>query len=132
MQHQGCLSGSAACRVPAARVPSSVVVAAMAKRREGTEHRFGGDWTKAKLDVLAHYLSAYTTALEHKPTRARPFRKVYIDAFAGTGYRTSRREASDSSGGQLPFPDLAEAEPQALLDGSARLALKTQPRFDYY
>ena len=30
------------------------------------------------------------------------------------------------------MPDLAEAEPQALLDGSARLALKTAPRFDRY
>lgn len=30
------------------------------------------------------------------------------------------------------MPDLAEAEPQALLDGSARLALKTEPRFNRY
>ena len=30
------------------------------------------------------------------------------------------------------MPDLAEAEPQALLDGSARLALRTEPRFDRY
>ncbi len=30
------------------------------------------------------------------------------------------------------LPDLAEKEPQALLDGSARLALKTEPRFDRY
>ncbi len=30
------------------------------------------------------------------------------------------------------LPDLADNEPQALLDGSARLALKTEPRFDRY
>jgi three-Cys-motif partner protein len=30
------------------------------------------------------------------------------------------------------LPDLAEREPQALLEGSARLALKTEPRFDRY
>jgi hypothetical protein len=34
--------------------------------------------------------------------------------------------------GNLLFPDLAEAAPQQLLDGSARLALKVEPRFDRY
>ena len=32
----------------------------------------------------------------------------------------------------LLFPDLADREPQELLDGSARLALQTMPRFDKY
>ncbi len=30
-------------------------------------HRFGGDWTTAKLAVLANYLAAYTTALKDRP-----------------------------------------------------------------
>jgi three-Cys-motif partner protein len=90
-----------------------------------TDHRFGGDWTAAKLEVLRGYLSAYTTAL-----RNTSFRKLYIDAFAGTGYRTSAAlEEADQS---LPFPDLAESEPQNLLDGSARIALQCDPRFDRY
>jgi len=93
-------------------------------------HRFGGDWTEAKLDVLAKYLKSYTAALEGKPTAAQPFRKAYIDAFAGTGTRTAR--ASESSGATLLFPDLAEAAPQKLLDGSAKLALQVEPRFDKY
>lgn len=99
------------------------------KRRpdEGKAHRFGGDWTGAKLDVLASYLSRYTTALKNQP-----FVKGYIDAFAGTGYRTARKDRSEASSQELLFPDLAAAEPQGLLDGSARLALKTQPRFDRY
>ena len=51
------------------------------------------------------------------------------------------REPGIASGGprrrgrprpNLPFPDLAESAPQELLDGSARLALKTEPRFDRY
>jgi len=59
--------------------------------------------------------------------------KGYIDAFAGTGYRDVRRDDRTVDGSQaLLLPDLAEAEPQSLLDGSARLALKTQPRFDRY
>jgi three-Cys-motif partner protein len=102
--------------------------------RGGKAHRFGGDWTTTKLDVLAKYLASYTTALKDKPSKEHPFRKAYIDAFAGTGYRDARREdeTGAASQGSLLFPDLAEEEPQDLLDGSARLALKTRPRFDRY
>ena len=94
-------------------------------------HRFGGGWTTAKLAVLASYLTAYTTALKDRPRKAHPFRKAYIDAFAGTGYREARQvEGADAE--PLLFPDLAGREPQALLDGSARLALQTTPRFDKF
>ena len=41
---------------------------------------YGGPWTLEKLQILGAYLDAYTTALKN-----RPFRLVYIDAFAGTG-----------------------------------------------
>lgn len=100
---------------------------------DGKKHSFGGEWTSTKLDVLAKYLAAYTTALKDKPSPERAFRKAYIDAVAGTGYRTARRERDeDTSSTTLPFPDLAEAAPQQLLDGSARLALKAQPQFDRY
>jgi three-Cys-motif partner protein len=93
-------------------------------------HRFGGDWTEAKLEVLRGYLAAYTKALKRQP-----FRKLYIDAFAGTGYRTRRpgRETRVEEDSLLPgFPDLDAAEPQALLEGSARIALQCEPRFDSY
>jgi three-Cys-motif partner protein len=100
------------------------------KSKASNAHRFGGDWTTSKLDVLAQYLSGYTTALKDTP-----FKKAYIDAFAGTGYREARDDEAenetDASQGLL-FPDLAGDEPQALLDGSARLALKTKPPFDHY
>jgi three-Cys-motif partner protein len=92
---------------------------------------FGGDWTTAKLEVLAGYLRSYTTALKDKPTKEHPFRKAYIDAFAGTGYRDVHYDEPSSCQGLL-FPDLAEKEPQDLLDGSARLALRTDPPFDRY
>jgi three-Cys-motif partner protein len=93
------------------------------------DHRFGGDWTTAKLDVLSRYLTSYTTALKDKPTRERPFRKAYIDAFAGTGYRTQKESPTSHWGF---FPDLAGKEPQSLLEGSAALALRTTPPFDKY
>lgn len=94
-------------------------------------HQFGGDWTTAKLRVIKGYLQAYTIALRDKPTPANPFRKGYIDAFAGTGYREERRESADDSQNLL-FPDLADSEPQKLLEGSARIALSIEPRFDKY
>src|SRR5262249_6414853 len=56
----------------------------------------------------------------------RAFRKAYINAFAGTGYRSMRGNEDTSK--NLLFPDLAATAPQDLLDGSARLALKTHPR----
>jgi three-Cys-motif partner protein len=71
-------------------------------------------------------LKSYTTALKHQP-----FKTAFIDAFAGSGYRQSARGDGDIASGHL-FPDLAEQAPQALLDGSARLALQTDPRFDKY
>ena len=42
---------------------------------------YGGDWTRRKLGILKRYLDAYTTALKNAP-----FKLMYIDAFAGTGY----------------------------------------------
>jgi three-Cys-motif partner protein len=100
---------------------------------DGRAHRFGGDWTTAKLNVIAGYLRSYTTALKDQPSKEHPFVKGYIDAFAGTGYRDARQDDRDEDTSQaLLLPDLAGTEPQALLDGSARLALKTQPRFDRY
>lgn len=96
-------------------------------------HQFGGRWTTAKLELIAKYLSSYTTALKDKPSKQQPFKRGYIDAFAGTGYRDARREDGDETPSQsLLLPDLAEREPQEFLDGSARLALKTEPQFDSY
>ena len=51
-----------------------------------TAQKFGGDWTVLKLNCISGYYGAYTTALKWQPSKERPFRLVYIDAFAGTGY----------------------------------------------
>jgi three-Cys-motif partner protein len=67
-----------------------------------TGHRFGGPWTEIKLDVLRHYLTAYTTAL-----KKQHFSLLYIDAFAG-------------SGEYLP------ADSVTAKAGSARIALETE------
>jgi three-Cys-motif partner protein len=93
-------------------------------RRDGKEHRFGGDWTDTKLGILREYLEAYSKALKNTP-----FKTAYIDAFAGTGYRTLEQT---EGGGHLLFPDLAEEATQKFLEGSARIALKVKPGFDRY
>ena len=100
----------------------------MTRRNPGTknghEHRFGGDWTDTKLGILRRYLEAYSTALKNTP-----FKTAYIDAFAGTGYRTLEQSEGE---GHLLFPDLAEESTQGFLEGSARMALKVNPGFDRY
>ncbi len=87
----------------------------MKKAKQG----FGGEWTTEKLERVRKYLSAYTTIMSHQT-----FRFAYIDAFAGTGYRTIKKPDSQE---ELPFPDL-----DSFLDGSARIALQVQPRFTKY
>lgn len=87
---------------------------------------FGGDWTDEKLARVREYLNAYTRALKNQP-----FQKIYIDAFAGTGYRY-RKLKQHRKPSELMFPELAEEETQKFLQGSAQIALETEPRFDRF
>ena len=69
---------------------SSVPGTAIADATVEQAARWGGDWTKQKLDILEHYLNAYTTAL-----RRRHFSLIYVDAFAGTGEVQIRTDNQD-------------------------------------
>lgn len=81
--------------------------------------RFGGSWTEKKLSVVRRYLEVYAGAL-----KSQPFKRLYIDAFAGTGARAEREASS------LPLLDLPDIE--AIAKGSARLALEVEPPFHEY
>lgn len=70
--------------------------------------QFGGNWTVEKLNILNGYLDAYLLALSK-----RRFKKIYIDAFAGTGTIVSRDESQ-------------------VFAGSAKRALQSSQRFDHY
>ena len=84
---------------------------------DGTTPGFGGDWTRQKLDILGDYLNAYTTAL-----KSRPFRLVYLDAFAGAG-----RIHLES-----PHDEVLEADRRRFIAGSAERALRVTDRsFDH-
>ena len=73
-----------------------------------TSQKFGGNWTEEKLNIFTSYLDAYLIALQNQK-----FKKIYIDAFAGTG------EIETSDGGQY-------------LVGSAKRALASDKKFDHY
>ncbi|HUS46021.1 MAG TPA: three-Cys-motif partner protein TcmP [Phycisphaerae bacterium] len=86
--------------------------------------RFGGDWTEEKLAILGEYLRAYNTALKNQP-----FTRIYVDAFAGTGYRMQKQR---DFGVPNLFAEAHDAETQELLKGSAKLALEVEPPFDRF
>ncbi|MDT4968446.1 MAG: hypothetical protein QOJ64_3183 [Acidobacteriota bacterium] len=92
----------------------------MTKSHQG----FGGEWTNDKLERIQKYLEAYQTALKNKG-----FYRIYIDAFAGTGYNVPKQQKEAPT---LFLSELEEAEAQNFIDGSARIALKVEPPFDQY
>lgn len=73
-----------------------------------TTQKFGGEWTQEKLNIFTSYLDAYFIALQNQK-----FKKIYIDAFAGTG-------------------EIETRDGEQYLAGSARLALEANKRFDFY
>jgi three-Cys-motif partner protein len=88
--------------------------------KDSTGQFFGGNWTEKKLEILRKYLESYNTALKNQP-----FKRIYIDAFAGTGYRQKRSHPYDK---YSFFGD----ESEKFLKGSAKLALEVNPSFHKY
>ena len=84
---------------------------------------FGGSWTELKLDLVASYLEAYSTALKNKG-----FGKIYVDAFAGTGYREMHGEENETPA----LLQEAEDEAARIFAGSAKLSLQVAHPFDRY
>jgi three-Cys-motif partner protein len=93
-------------------------------------HKHGGAWTDNKLEVMQRYFSAYAKALQYSPRRDKPFKRWYVDAFAGTGERVDSRAASSGDQSSI-FEEDGEDITQAK-DGSVRIALNIQPKFDRY
>jgi three-Cys-motif partner protein len=85
------------------------------------QHQFGGPWTIKKLEVVRKYLAGYTQALKNQP-----FRRYYIDAFAGTGDRTTIVKP------QRFKPFFEPTELDEVIKGSARVALEIDPPFHGY
>lgn len=77
------------------------------------DHKFGGPWTRQKLECLGKYLSAYTTALKNQPLEL-----LYIDAFAGTG--TWKASGGDQRT-NIVLPGMEAQEALEFARGSAKL-----------
>lgn len=84
-----------------------------------SSQEFGGLWTEQKLDVVAAYLQAYTTALKRQR-----FRLTYVDAFAGSGWRRATRST--------PAQDELNLGISGDSPGSALRALGVRPPFHRY
>lgn len=79
------------------------------------KNRFGGPWTRIKIEILRKYLKFYTTALHDK------FTLHYADAFAGTGSHSQKITENQTE--LLPLEDF---------EGSVLTALSTNPPFHRY
>jgi len=87
-------------------------------------HSFGGAWTDEKLETLRNYLEAYRTIFTANPG-ARYFETIYVDAFAGTGSRVSRKGVDIES-----VPN--DEDSQSYRQGSVSIALELDSPFDKY
>lgn len=68
-----------------------------------------GYWSELKLEIVAKYGSAYTTAFANQ----KGLKKFYIDAFSGAGVHVSKRTG-------------------AQIEGSPARALRVSPPFDHF
>lgn len=94
-----------------------------------SDHRFGGPWTEDKLNRLRKYLRAYMTIFSRNE-RAAFLRPVYVDAFAGTGFR---RQASRQPEDPDPLFDvITDGDADSFRKGSTYVALETDPPFAEY
>ncbi len=96
----------------------------------GTRHSFGGSWTEDKLKRIDDYLDAYMTIFAGN-LKASKLNTNYVDAFAGTGFRSSP-VTEDHAEGSLFEDVLKDPEADSLKKGSAYVALKTDPPFGRY
>lgn len=88
--------------------------------------RFGGSWTEIKLEALRHYLVQYQLIFKKSP-RAKKFRTIYVDAFAGTG----GRDAGEKESGASLF-GYDDEDVRGYQEGSVRKALSIESKFHQY
>jgi len=91
------------------------------------QHQFGGSWSQQKLTALEKYLKAYITIFSSN-SKAKKLITNYVDAFAGTGYRSPEERLKVGGFFDEPYDE----DSQDLQKGSARIALEIIPSFDRY
>ena len=101
--------------------------------------RWGGSWTEQKLEALEKYIRAYLRIM-HINERARRFTKIYLDGFAGSGKRYTRKvkDKKPTQQEQELIPEVStEVEREELreyMEGSVLRVLKVEEPapFDRY
>lgn len=94
-----------------------------------TIHKFGGPWTSEKLTALQKYLKAYRMIFTRNE-KARHFKTIYVDAFAGTGDYQHTTEAGSEEDSLFATDDQTQVD--EFRKGSARIALELDSPFDRY
>lgn len=103
------------------------------RRHEG----WGGSWTEQKLAALEDYIHAYLTIM-HGNENAKWFTKIYLDGFAGSGRRYTRKTKKPTLQEQELIPEVStEVEREELreyMEGSALRVLRVEEPapFDRY
>lgn len=106
----------------------------MSRRRH---ERWGGSWTEQKLAALEDYIHAYLTIM-HVNEDAKWFTKIYLDGFAGSGRRYTRKTKKPTLQEQELIPEVStEVEREELreyIEGSALRVLRVEEPapFDRY
>lgn len=81
--------------------------------------RFGGEWTRTKLEAISQYLQSYVKVMKNQS-----FTLWYVDAFAGKGF-------SEHALGSAPLFGEDE-DAVAFIEGSPLNALAVRPPLDQY
>jgi three-Cys-motif partner protein len=89
---------------------------------------YGGEWTIDKLNRLRKYLKAYMTIFSANE-KAKFLTPIYVDAFAGSGYRLQDNKKQK---GSFLFPEIMKPDAKGFLKGSARIALEITPPFKQF
>lgn len=102
----------------------------MGKQTKKEGSHFGGKWTEKKLLIINEYLKSYSTVLKNTKVR-----KIYIDAFAGSGKTIIDEKSVEDKKFTLfeAFPEIdipIVQQNEKELEGSALLSL--QYDFDEY
>lgn len=102
----------------------------MGKQTKKAGSHFGGKWTEKKLLIIDEYLKAYSKVLKNTKVK-----KIYIDAFAGSGKTILENNIQKSNTLSIfeMFPELSKmevVEENNEIEGSALLSLHYD--FDEY
>jgi three-Cys-motif partner protein len=92
---------------------------------------FGSSWTEQKLGALEKYLAAYRTIFTGNE-KAKYFKTIYVDAFAGSGTRLDPASTKELDGQDSLFEEFEEEEDSGFRKGSVRIALELEQPFDQY